>query len=299
MRRPRQSPRSAPYGSQSRPIAPATIDRALAPHLDWPPDNCIRRERTWPRTPSSNMPLTTPSTLLDGVGIFYEVFGPRSAGRSLVFLPTWSIVHSRIWMAQVPYFARHGFRVLVFDGRGNGRSGRPATGYRTDDFVQDTLSVLDAVGIKTAVLVGISDGAKWGIQMAAEHPGRVSDLVLIGPSARLSGSQRKDLQSFFSEPVDRDGWNKYNAVYWQRDYRGFLEFFCSQVISQPHSTKQIEDQIKWGLETTPEVLIATEVEGATPQMAEFVANVRCPVLIVHGTNDAIYSVIRRGSAARG
>ena len=187
----------------------------------------------------------------------------------------------------MPYFARHGFRVLVFDGRGNGRSGRPATGYRTDDFVQDTLSVLDAVGIKTAVLVGISDGAKWGIQMAAEHPGRVSDLVLIGPSARLSGSQRKDLQSFFSEPVDRDGWNKYNAVYWQRDYRGFLEFFCSQVISQPHSTKQIEDQIKWGLETTPEVLIATEVEGATPQMAEFVANVRCPVLILHGTNDAI------------
>ncbi len=168
---------------------------------------------------------------MDGVGIFYEVFGPRSAGRSLVFLPTWSIVHSRIWMAQVPYFARHGFRVLVFDGRGNGRSGRPATGYRTDDFVQDTLSVLDAVGIKTAVLVGISDGAKWGIQMAAEHPGRVSDLVLIGPSARLSGSQRKDLQSFFSEPVDRDGWNKYNAVYWQRDYRGFLEFICSQVIS--------------------------------------------------------------------
>src|SRR5229473_5741808 len=56
------------------------------------------------------------------------------------------------WKAQVPYFARHGFRVLVFDGRGNGRSGRPATGYRTDDFVQDTLSVLDAVGIKTAVL---------------------------------------------------------------------------------------------------------------------------------------------------
>jgi pimeloyl-ACP methyl ester carboxylesterase len=119
-------------------------------------------------------------------------------------------------------------------------------------FVQDTLSVLDAVGIKTAVLVGISDGAKWGIQMAAGHADRVSDLVLIGPSTRHCGSQRKVLQSFFSEPVDRDGWNKCNAVYWQRDYRGVLEFFCSQVISQPHSAKQVEDQIKSGLETTPE-----------------------------------------------
>src|SRR5216683_6396612 len=62
MRRPQQSPRSAPYGSQSRPIAPATIDRGLVPHLDWPPDDCICRERTWPRAPSSHIPLTTPST---------------------------------------------------------------------------------------------------------------------------------------------------------------------------------------------------------------------------------------------
>jgi hypothetical protein len=95
------------------------------------------------------------------------------------------------------------------------------------------------------------------------------------------------LQSFVSEPVDAEGWNKYNAVYWRQNYREFLEFFCSQVISQPHSTKQIEDQINWGLETIPDVLIATELEGPTPKLAEFVAGVRCPVLIVHGTNDAI------------
>src|SRR5713101_9008756 len=98
----RKAPAVAKVGSIRVAVPP---DRAsdnrpsprIAPHLDWPPDNCIRRERTWPRTPSSHIPLTTPSTLLDGVGIFYEVFGPRSAGRSLVFLPTWSIVHSRIW----------------------------------------------------------------------------------------------------------------------------------------------------------------------------------------------------------
>jgi pimeloyl-ACP methyl ester carboxylesterase/predicted glycosyltransferase len=224
---------------------------------------------------------------IDGVSVFYEVFGPQLAQRTIVFLPTWSLVHSRMWKAQVPYFARHGFRVVAFDGRGNGRSGRPTTGYRTDDFVQDTLSVLDAVGVTTAALVGISDGAKWGIQLAAEHPERVSELVLIGPTVRVSGSQRMDVQRFLSEPADEEGWNKYNAVYWRRDYRGFLDFFCSQVISQPHSTKQIEDQINWGLETTPDVLIATELEGPKPQLAEFVASVRCPVLIVHGTNDAI------------
>ncbi len=43
---------------------------------------------------------------------------------TLLLLPPWSIVHSRFWKLQVPYLARH-FRVITFDGRGNGRSDRP------------------------------------------------------------------------------------------------------------------------------------------------------------------------------
>src|SRR5215831_11737949 len=90
----------------------------------------------------------------DGVRVFYEVFGSPDAQRSLVFLTPWSIVDSRVWKAQVPYFARHGFRVVTFDGRGNGRSDRPVTGYRTDDFASDTLCVMDATGARHAALVG-------------------------------------------------------------------------------------------------------------------------------------------------
>jgi len=60
----------------------------------------------------------------DGVRIFYEVFG--TGGPTVLLLPPWSIVHSRIWKAQIPYLARH-CRVVTFDGRGNGRSSRPAS----------------------------------------------------------------------------------------------------------------------------------------------------------------------------
>src|SRR5437773_9343997 len=57
----------------------------------------------------------------DGTRVHYEVFG--AGERTLMLLPPWSIVSSRHWKFQVPYLARH-FRVVTFDGRGNGLSDR-------------------------------------------------------------------------------------------------------------------------------------------------------------------------------
>ena len=113
----------------------------------------------------------------DGVRVFYEVFGPTDAERTLVFLPTWSLLQSRVWKAQVPYFARHGFRVVTFDGRGNGRSDRPVTGYSTDHFTMDALAVLDSTGVASAALVAVSDRCSLGtaacspIRRARDAPG--------------------------------------------------------------------------------------------------------------------------------
>jgi pimeloyl-ACP methyl ester carboxylesterase/predicted glycosyltransferase len=232
---------------------------------------------------------------LDGVRVFYEVFGPSNAERNLVFLTPWGIVHSRIWKSQVPYFARHGFRVITFDARGNGRSDRPTSGYRTDDFAQDTLSVLDATDVHAAALVALSASARWGIQLAAEHQQRVTHLAMVDPAVNLSGAGGGpggvDLDMFHAEPAGNEGLrNKFNANYWLRNYREFLEYFFSQVTNDRHSTKQIQDSIGWGLETTPEVLIATIDESPTPRIAELARAVRCPVLIVHGTNDALIPV---------
>ena len=58
----------------------------------------------------------------DGVRVFWESYGEGE--QTILFLPTWTLVHSRVWKAQIPYFARH-FRVICFDPRGNGRSDRP------------------------------------------------------------------------------------------------------------------------------------------------------------------------------
>ena len=58
----------------------------------------------------------------DGVKIHYEVYG--DGPETMVFVPPWSIVHSRVYKAQLPYFSER-FRCIAFDGRGNGKSDRP------------------------------------------------------------------------------------------------------------------------------------------------------------------------------
>src|SRR6266849_11181636 len=93
----------------------------------------------------------------DGVNIFYEVFGAGEP--TVLLLPTWSVIHSRLWKAQVPYLARH-CRVITFDGRGNGKSSRPTTpeAYADREFAADTLAVMDATATRQVVLVSLSAG---------------------------------------------------------------------------------------------------------------------------------------------
>ncbi len=227
----------------------------------------------------------------DGVRIFYEVFGTGEP--TVLLLPTWSIVHSRIWKAQIPYLARH-CRVITFDGRGNGRSSRPVTpeAYSDREFAADALAVMDATEAEQAVLIAFSKGACWALLLATEHPERVAGAVFIGPTLPLTPFHpERMVYASFDEVLDTDkGWAKFNRHYWLKDYRGFIEFFMSHIFTEPHSTKQIEDTVGWGLETTPQVLVATQIApyAVNEQTAEeFARHVRCPVLVIHGNEDAI------------
>ena len=231
----------------------------------------------------------------DGVKVFYEVFGDGEP--TVLLLPCWSIIHSRHWKMQIPYLARHS-RVVAFDGRGNGRSDRPDTAeaYADREFVADALAVMDATGTERAVLVGFSLGGSLGFQLAARHPDRVLGAVLIAPAAPFGETlPERTVMQWFDDELDTDEfWAKYNRHFWLRDYPSFVEFFMSQVFTEPHSTKQVEDTVGWGLETTPETLILTHVargieEEEGRRLAE---NVRCPVLIIHGLDDHIISITK-------
>lgn len=227
----------------------------------------------------------------DGVRVYYEVYG--SGEPTILLLPTWSIVHSRCWKAQIPYLSRHA-RMVTFDGRGNGRSDRPmgAQAYTPDEFAADALAVMDETHTERAALVSTSCGALWATTLAVEHPERVGGIVYIAPAVGLApGHPERDVWPFDEELESDEGWAKYNSHYWARSYRDFLEFFAAKCISEPHSTKQIEDFVEWALDTDPETLADTTrgigLRCSTLSFRDLCARIRCPTLIIHGDQDLV------------
>jgi pimeloyl-ACP methyl ester carboxylesterase len=225
----------------------------------------------------------------EGVRLHWEEFGEGEP--TIALLPTWSIAHSRHWKYQVPYLARH-FRVVTFDGRGCGRSDRPTepSAYSYLEFAADTLAVLDATETDRAVLAGLSMGAVWALQVAADEPGRVPGVVGLGPAIALAPMPADRVVYPFDERLaSTEGWAKYNRYYWMEGgYADFLDFFFGRFFPEPHSTKQIEDFIGWGLEIEPTTLVATD-EGFVPAghgpFRAVCERVSVPVLIIHGDKD--------------
>jgi pimeloyl-ACP methyl ester carboxylesterase/UDP:flavonoid glycosyltransferase YjiC (YdhE family) len=230
-------------------------------------------------------------TVREGVRLYWEIYG--QGDQTVFFLPTWSIIHSRHWKFQIADLARH-CRVLVMDGRGNGLSDRPLDpeAYADEEFAADALAVMDDTYTASASLVSLSAGANWALVMAAEHPERVTATVFIGPAVALPPWKpvTEAINIGFDEKHDEYvDWMKYNANYWMRDHRGFLEFFFGRVFCERHSTKPIEDCVSWGLDSTPDVLIATSrapglSEGRVTDLGR---RVSCPVLVIHGDEDEI------------
>jgi pimeloyl-ACP methyl ester carboxylesterase/predicted glycosyltransferase len=232
----------------------------------------------------------------DGQHLFYEVYGE---GEETVFLiPTWSIVHSRHWKMQIAYFARH-FRVLVMDGLGNGRSDRCRDWrrYAAVEFARDCLAVMDATGTDRAVIVSLSRGAQYQLELARLAPERMAGAVFIGPLFPYTPSHWSVLIHPLSvrltpklpAPMYR-WWARMNPNHWREQHPEFADWFISRCFPEPHSTKAIEDGVGWALDSDGKTLAATAYGRVTRDrqtLRELARNLDCPLLVVHGERDKI------------
>lgn len=227
----------------------------------------------------------------DGVKIHYEVYG--DGAQTIVFPPAWSIVHARVYKAQLPYFSER-FRCVTYDPRGNGKSDKPdeVAAYSLANYVGDVLAVMDATKTDKAILVGLSFGGMLSAIVAAHYPERVRAAILVGTSATVgTGYAYMTPQHFMVKRDHFEGWDKYNRDHWLSNYPDFADHFIRNISTEPHSTKQIEDGLEWAAGTTGATL-AKSVEARTipppfDTSEAMYCKIRCPVLAIHGDDDHI------------
>jgi len=274
-----------------RRVAAGTATRASGP-----PRARIQPTTLGDMTMKAREPDETGYVERDGVRVAWQTYGEprRPDDPAILLLPTWNIVPAEVWKFQVPYLARR-TRVITFDPRGNGASDRPGepSAYARAEIIQDALDVLDATGTDRAVVVGLSMGNLYALDLAADHPERVAAWVAIGPAigglAPFSEDRQRVFDRWGEDTGDDEGWGRYNKFSWLRDYPGFLDFFFDQMVPEEHSTKLIEDLVAWGHQTDGRTLARAEIaKSPGPRsVAELCADVRCPVVVVHGTEDHV------------
>ena len=175
------------------------------------------------------------------------------------------------------------FRVVAPDLRGRGATEKPATGYRMVDHARDVLALLDTLGLDDIVLGGHSFGAFLAIFMAANHPDRVSKLIVIDAAITLHPRAREMLKPSLDRLTQvQPSVDSYLAAVRSAPYLGGFwdpaieEYFRAELRENPDGTVQ---------SVTSAAAVAQAMDGVMAEpWREIVQSVRQPVLLLsaHG-----------------
>nr|WP_246799741.1 alpha/beta hydrolase [Bradyrhizobium sp. CCBAU 51753] len=157
-------------------MATALFGLARIPHA-------IAAER-WQMLPATPPPIAGRSARaeVNGISLFHVETGE---GSPVVFLHG-GLSNSDYFGLQAPEVARR-HRVICVDSRGHGRSTRNAQPFGYDLMTDDVVALLDHLQIPRAAIVGWSDGAIIGLDMAMRHPDRVTRVFAFGANTQTSG----------------------------------------------------------------------------------------------------------------
>jgi pimeloyl-ACP methyl ester carboxylesterase len=187
---------------------------------------------TLPATPT--LPKATESgfAALNGVRIWYASFG---RGEPVVLLHG-GLANANYWGHQVRALQTH-YRVIVMDSRGHGRSSRNAQAYGYDLMASDVLALMDHLGIKQAAIVGWSDGAIIGLDIAMHHPDRVSKLFAFAANSDPSGVADIARSDVFNAYIARAGEEYKRLSPTPGEYKSFVDEITKMWETQPTWTE--------------------------------------------------------------
>jgi pimeloyl-ACP methyl ester carboxylesterase/DNA-binding winged helix-turn-helix (wHTH) protein len=221
-------------------------------------------------------------TAPDGARIAYATMGD---GPVLVKVANWltHLDHDRetfVWRHWLEGLASN--RTLIrYDERGCGMSDWDVDSFDFDDWVDDLEMVVDAAGLDTFPLLGVSQGAAVAVAFAARHPERVSRLILCGAYGRgrqLRATTEEELRAAALDlEVARVGWG--------RDDPTFRQMFTSQFLPDGTREQWQEFNELQRLTTSPANAVRFLETFAEIDVTDMAPKVDCPTLVIHSRDD--------------
>jgi pimeloyl-ACP methyl ester carboxylesterase len=184
-----------------------------------------------PPTPTLPKPDQSGLAPVNGIKIWYAVFGRGPP----VLMIHGGLANSDYWGHQVRALSKD-YRVIVMDSRGHGRSTRDAKPYGYHLMASDAIALMDYLKIDKAAIVGWSDGAIVGLDIAMNHPERVSRLFAFAANSDPSGVANIAASKVFNAYIARAGEEYKQLSPTPSEYQSFVAQISKMWKTQPKWT---------------------------------------------------------------
>ena len=209
--------------------------RALFALLLLLPVHAVRAEPLWQTLPPTPAPVPgehTGRAKVNGINLYYATIGHGSP----VVLLHGGLSNSDYWGNQIKALAPH-HTVIVMDSRGHGRSTRDARPYGYDLMADDVVAMLDTLHIAKADVVGWSDGAILGLDLAIRYPDRVGKVFAFAANTITSGVQEGvEKNPTFAAFIERAGHEYAKLSATPKDYDAFVAQISKMWETEPNWT---------------------------------------------------------------
>lgn len=200
---------------------------------------------------------------VNGIRIWYAEFGQ---GEPVVLLHG-GLANSDYWGNQVPILAKN-YRVVVMDSRGHGRSTRDDRPFGYELMAADVLALMDFLELPEAAIVGWSDGAILGLEIAIRHPERVTKLFAFAANSDPSGVKDVGQSPVFGAYIARAEKEYEKLSPTPGQYRAFLEQIEKMWATQPnYSAAQLQ-----AIQTPVWIVDGDRDEAIERENSEFMAD---------------------------
>jgi non-heme chloroperoxidase len=234
----------------------------------------------------------------DGVELFVKDTG--GAGRTIVLTHAWPL-NADIWDYQAAALSKAGFRVISYDRRGFGRSGKPESGYDFDTFADDLAAVIDQTSVRDATIVGYSMGGGEVIRYLTRHNGK--NVVKAG----LVGGAAYYLLKTENNPIGVDI-SVFDGMKQgvQGDRKAFLTGLLTNVFfdakrrsTVPVTEDVIDSAVAMAMQASVPATIGCIDAFSKTDFRRELASVKVPTLVLHGTADIPVSFEQAKATAGG